>query len=98
MNPQAFVEKWQASPKREHVDSQPHFLDLCRLLDIEDPATANPAHEWFTFEKGATKTSGESGWADGWGDDWRAGTLTDDEFLARLFALNQKRAGKAAAP
>jgi hypothetical protein len=30
----------------------------------------------------------------GWGDDWRAGTLTDDEILARLFALNQARAAR----
>lgn len=30
----------------------------------------------------------------GWGDDFRAGLLTDDEILARLFRLNQKRAGK----
>lgn len=29
----------------------------------------------------------------GWGDDWRAGLLTDDEILARLFQLNQARAG-----
>jgi hypothetical protein len=28
----------------------------------------------------------------GWGDDERAGKLTEDEILARLFALNQKRA------
>lgn len=28
----------------------------------------------------------------GWGDDWRAGLLTDDEILARLFRLNQARA------
>ena len=28
----------------------------------------------------------------GWGDDWRAGLLTDDEILARLFGLNQARA------
>jgi hypothetical protein len=28
----------------------------------------------------------------GWGDDYRAGALTDDEILARLFHLNQKRA------
>lgn len=28
----------------------------------------------------------------GWGEDWRAGTLTDDEILARLFRLNQHRA------
>jgi type II restriction/modification system DNA methylase subunit YeeA len=29
----------------------------------------------------------------GWGDDWRAGTLTEDEILARLFALNRQRSG-----
>lgn len=29
----------------------------------------------------------------GWGDDWRAGLLTDDEILARLFRLNQERGG-----
>jgi type II restriction/modification system DNA methylase subunit YeeA len=29
----------------------------------------------------------------GWGDDWRAGTMGDDVILARLFALNQARAG-----
>ena len=28
----------------------------------------------------------------GWGDDFRAGRLSDDEILARLFALNQARA------
>ncbi|MEH6661778.1 MAG: class I SAM-dependent DNA methyltransferase, partial [Parasphingorhabdus sp.] len=28
----------------------------------------------------------------GWGDDWRAGVLTKDEMLARLFRLNQERA------
>jgi hypothetical protein len=36
----------------------------------------------------------------GWGDDWRAGLLTEDEILARLFKLNQERAAveaKAAA-
>lgn len=32
----------------------------------------------------------------GWGDDWRAGILTDDEILARLFKLNQERAAKQA--
>nr|WP_310523446.1 hypothetical protein [Polymorphobacter sp.] len=29
----------------------------------------------------------------GWGDDWRAGVMTDDEILARLFRSNQARAG-----
>lgn len=28
----------------------------------------------------------------GWGDDFRAGLLSDDEILARLFRLNQERA------
>ncbi|WP_394890403.1 class I SAM-dependent DNA methyltransferase [Mesorhizobium sp. AaZ16] len=28
----------------------------------------------------------------GWGDDWRAGLLTDDEVILRLFRLNQRRA------
>ncbi len=28
----------------------------------------------------------------GWATDWRAGALTDDEILARLFRLNQDRA------
>ena len=30
----------------------------------------------------------------GWGDDLRAGLLTDDEILARLFHLNQERVGR----
>lgn len=30
----------------------------------------------------------------GWGDDWRAGLLTEDEILARLFKLNQERVSK----
>jgi len=30
----------------------------------------------------------------GWSDDWRAGLLTDDETLARLFKLNQERADR----
>jgi hypothetical protein len=31
----------------------------------------------------------------GWGPDWAAG-MTDDDILARLFRLNQSRAGRAA--
>ena len=52
-----FIAKWRASPKRERIwNSQPHFLALlCRLIGIEGTATA---HTWFTFEKGATKSTG----------------------------------------
>lgn len=32
----------------------------------------------------------------GWGDDYRAGLLTDDEILARLFRLNQERSANPA--
>jgi type II restriction/modification system DNA methylase subunit YeeA len=32
----------------------------------------------------------------GWGDDWRAGRLSDDAILARLFRLNQQRAAAQA--
>lgn len=31
----------------------------------------------------------------GWSEDWRGGMLTDDEILARLFALSQRPAGLA---
>ncbi len=31
----------------------------------------------------------------GWGEQWRAGELSDDEILSRLFTLNQQRAGVA---
>ena len=34
----------------------------------------------------------------GWGDDWRAGKLTDDESLSRLFHLNQTRAKAQSKP
>jgi hypothetical protein len=39
---------------------------LCALLGVLDPNSADPAGEWFTFEKGASKTSGGEGWADVW--------------------------------
>jgi hypothetical protein len=36
------------------------------LLGHDDPITADPAGEWFTFEKGVTKTGGGEGFADVW--------------------------------
>jgi type II restriction/modification system DNA methylase subunit YeeA len=33
---------------------------------VLDPTTADPKGTWFTFEKGASKTSGGEGWADVW--------------------------------
>ena len=66
MNPQEFIEKWATVELKERSASQSHFNDLCRLLDIDEPTTADPKGEWFTCEKGASKTSGGDGWADVW--------------------------------
>ena len=69
MTPQDFIKKWRNVELKERTASHSHFIDLCRLLDIDDPVTADPKGEWFTFEKGASKTSGGEGWADVWRKD-----------------------------
>lgn len=66
MTPSEFITKWRNSELKERSASQEHFLDLCELLEIEKPASADPKGEWFTFEKGASKTGGGEGWADVW--------------------------------
>ena len=103
MTPQAFIAKWLNSPIKERAAAQAHFLDLCNLLGEPSPADVDPEGRDFGFEVGATKTTGGNGFADvfhrgnfaweaayGWPAD-----LTDDDVLARLFALNQERAGRA---
>lgn len=64
MTPQEFIKKWRHVELKERSASQSHFNDLCRMLGLEDPISADPKGEWFTFEKGASKTSGGEGWAD----------------------------------
>jgi hypothetical protein len=66
MNPNDFIRKWDGVTLREKQASQSHFNDLCRLLGLSDPIAADPAGEWFCFEKGATKAGGGEGWADVW--------------------------------
>lgn len=66
MTPHEFIAKWHNNELKERSASQSHFNDLCALLGVVDPITADPAGEWFTFEKGASKTSGGEGWADVW--------------------------------
>jgi hypothetical protein len=66
MTPQEFTAKWRNVELKERSASQSHFNDLCRLLGVLDPIAADPAGEWFAFEKGATKTGGGEGWADVW--------------------------------
>lgn len=66
MKPHDFLKKWRNVELKERSASQSHFNDLCALLGILDPVSADPKGEWFTFEKGANKTSGGNGWADVW--------------------------------
>lgn len=65
MTPHDFITKWQTGGD-ERRDAQPFFEDLCRLIGHPTPREADPDHTWFTYEYGATKTSGGEGWADVW--------------------------------
>lgn len=61
-----FIEKWGKSKLKERAAAQEHFIDLCRLLEHETPAEADPDGTWFTFEYGAQKTTGSQGFSDVW--------------------------------
>ena len=65
MTPHDFIKKWRHGGD-ERRDAQPFFEDLCRLVGHPTPREADPDHTWFTYEYGATKTSGGEGWADVW--------------------------------
>jgi hypothetical protein len=66
MTPQEFVAKWRPSTLKERSGSQEHFIDLCRMLGHETPAQADSEGKWFTFDRGADKSTGGQGWADVW--------------------------------
>ncbi len=61
-----FIKKWHAVELKERSAAHEHFLDLCCLLEEPSPAEADPAGDFYCFERGATKTSGGEGWADVW--------------------------------
>lgn len=65
MTPAEFIAKWQASTRTERAACQEHFIDLCRLLDEPTP-NSDPTGENYAFEKGATRFTGQEGWADVW--------------------------------
>jgi len=69
MTPHDFIAKWRHNARTERAASQSHFNDLCALLGLADPNTADPAGDWFAFEKGVGKTGGGDGWADVWRRD-----------------------------
>ncbi len=69
MTPDRFIARWTGTRLKERSASQSHFNDLCALLGLDDPVAADPTGAWFTFEKGASKTTGGKGWADVWRRD-----------------------------
>jgi hypothetical protein len=71
MTPAEFKQKWSGHALKERSAAQEHFCDLCRMLNHKTPAEADPAGEWFCFEKGAGKLEG----GDGWADVWKKGTF-----------------------
>jgi hypothetical protein len=60
MTPQDFIAKWRPAALTERQAGQEHFIDLCRH---PTPAEADPAGEWYCFEKGALKATGNPGFA-----------------------------------
>ncbi len=65
MTPAEFIAKWQASTRNERAACHEHFIDLCGILGEPTP-NSDPTGEDYAFEKGATKFTGEGGWADVW--------------------------------
>jgi hypothetical protein len=55
LTPQEFVNKWRKAELKERSAAQEHSIDLCRVLEHQTPAQADPEGTWFTFEAGATK-------------------------------------------
>lgn len=55
ITPKEFISKWSKSLLKERSGAQEHFIDLCRLLNEDTPAQADPHGSWFCFERGATR-------------------------------------------
>ena len=66
MHPVDFVNKWKDVELTERSASQSHFNDLCCVLGVPAPTDVDKDGSCYTFEKGASKSSGGKGWADVW--------------------------------
>ena len=66
VTPEAFIRKWRHVQTKERAAAQEHFIDLCRLLGEPTPNEADPAGDWYAFERGAQRTGAGRGWADVW--------------------------------
>ncbi|MER8880341.1 hypothetical protein [Mesorhizobium sp. M0684] len=68
-------------PKDEHAAKELNQRTLTNLYNARPQWLANAHAE---LDEAVAE-------AYGWADDWRAGVLSDDEIVARLFVLNQQR-------
>jgi type II restriction/modification system DNA methylase subunit YeeA len=66
MTPAQFIDKWSRTALTERQAAQSHFIDLCHVLGEPTPSDADPAGDWYTFEKGVSKIDGAGGFADVW--------------------------------
>jgi len=73
LTPQDFVRKWQPVKLKERSASQPHFVDLCRLVGVPSPIEEDPTGESYAFERGVTKMFGSKRGRRGWADVWKRG-------------------------
>jgi hypothetical protein len=73
MQAHEFIKKWQsgapANDLNERAGAQAHFIDLCRLLGVPEPADP----ENYCFERGVTKTGSARTRTDGFADVWLRG-------------------------
>ena len=72
MTPQEFAVKWRQGAQHlsERAAAQSHFIDLCHLLLLEDPITADPTGLDYGFEKHVRKVASKD---KGFADVWRRG-------------------------
>jgi len=62
MTPEAFIAKWCNVEATERSALHSHFLDLCRVLEVDGPFVADPTgRERYGFEKQVTKPDGSTG-------------------------------------
>ena len=66
MTPEQFIARWRNSTRTEKSASQEHFLNLCELLEVSQPAATDPHGKEYTFEKLVKRAGGENGYADVW--------------------------------
>ena len=73
MQANEFVRKWQpggtAHELNERAGAQSHFIDLCRVLGVHEPADPDN----YCFERGVTKTGSAPSRTNGFADIWMRG-------------------------